>query len=155
MIDIEQFRDLIISPTLASIGLYSKSAERLILATALAESNLTYIKQIGGGPALGLFQMEPATERDIWDHYLNRSDRKELKKRVKALKFDLDGQMIGNLYYATAMCRIHYFRIKEKLPKPDDVSGMARYWKKYYNTPVGAGTEQKFIDRTRVIFQHY
>lgn len=153
MIDIEQFRDLIVSPTLASLDLYSKSAERLVLATALAESNLTYIKQVGGGPALGLFQIEPATEKDIWDNFLEY--RKELSDKVNALRFDLDGEMIGNMYYGCAMCRIHYLRVPEALPKADDHAGMAKYWKKYYNTHLGAGTEKGFMNKTRVVFEHF
>lgn len=153
MLDIEQFRDLVIAPTLASIGLYSKSAERLLLATAVIESNLTYIKQVGGGPALGLFQMEPATERDIWDNYLKY--KKDLAEKVESLRFHIDGELVGNMYYAAAMCRVHYLRVKAPLPQPEDQAGMAKYWKKYYNTHLGAGTEKKFIERTKVIFQHF
>lgn len=31
-------------------------------------------------------------------------------------------------------------------PIPCDVAGQAAYWKRYYNTELGSGTEQKFID---------
>ena len=43
------------------------------------------------------------------------------------------------------MCRVHYYRVSEALPEENDIEGMARYWKKYYNTPLGAGTEEEFI----------
>src|SRR5260221_162978 len=42
----------------------------LLLGTALQESGLTYRVQLGGGPARGLFQMEPNTHDDIWDNFL-------------------------------------------------------------------------------------
>ena len=52
-------------------------------------------------------------------------------------------EMTGNLYYATAMCRVHYRRVKE--PIPNTVIGQAQYWKRYYNTPLGKGTEENYI----------
>lgn len=38
------------------------------------------------------------------------------------------------------MCRLLYRRIKEPLPHERDVLGMARYWKRYYNTSLGKGS---------------
>ena len=43
------------------------------------------------------------------------------------------------------MTRIHYLRVPEKLPEANDVEGLARYWKKYYNTSAGKGTEKDFM----------
>ena len=34
-------------------------------------------------------------------------------------------------------------------PIPYDIPGQAAYWKRYYNTGAGAGTEQKFIDDSK------
>ena len=72
-----EFRESVIKPTLEKMGLWSESAESLILGTAIQESRLKYRKQIGGGPALGLFQMEPFTHDSIRNDYLDY--RKELK----------------------------------------------------------------------------
>jgi len=44
------------------------------------------------------------------------------------------------------MCRVHYLRRAEPLPKADDVHGMAAYWKRYYNTVHGKGTQQEFVE---------
>ena len=70
MLDPNQFTKHIIRPALEAIDLYSKAAEELLLGTAIQESRLVYLKQIGGGPALGLFQMEPATELDLVKNYI-------------------------------------------------------------------------------------
>ena len=70
MLDADQFTRLIIRPALKIIGLDFRAAEELLLGTALQESRLTYLHQLGGGPALGLFQMEPGTHDDIWTNYL-------------------------------------------------------------------------------------
>ena len=40
------------------------------------------------------------------------------------------------------MARLKYWRVSQ--PLPETLDGMARYWKTYYNTPKGAGTEDKF-----------
>jgi hypothetical protein len=70
MIDPRQFRALIVRPALESINLWSQQAEDLVMGTAAQESRLIYLRQLGNGPALGLFQMEPATHNDIWVNFL-------------------------------------------------------------------------------------
>ena len=61
-----------------------------------------------------------------------------------------------DLAYATAMARIHYLRVQEPLPTANDISALAAYYKKYYNTPNGAATEQQFIDNfNRYVLPYY
>lgn len=141
-LDPQQFRLLVIRPVLERLGLHSQAAENLILGTALQESRLKYLKQLGAGPALGLMQMEPATHNDIWDNYLRYQP--ELAGLVK--DFGLLGgralptTMAGNAYYAVAMARVHYRRVAAPIPGALDARALAAYWKQYYNTPGGAGT---------------
>ncbi len=153
MIDKTQLRALV-KQTISFLGLHSQAAEDLIMGTMAQESRLgTYIKQLGKGPALGLVQMEPATHDDIWTNFL------AYKKPLSALMWTLSldngmftsskipdsAQLMGNMYYAIAMCRIHYFRKSDPLPTAGDIAGYAAYWKKHYNTPQGKGTEAEFI----------
>lgn len=154
--DIRNFRDYIVVPALGHINLYSLEAEQLVMATAMAESNLTFIQQIGRGPARSFFQMEPVTHDDIWENYLSRKldlviDLKKLLMR----DMDLHEQLHGNLFYATAMCRIFYLRFKEPLSEAGDWQGMAAYWKKYYNTHLGAGTVDGFLRKARPVMDLY
>lgn len=148
MLDIKQFRELILKPALTVVEGYTPAAEELVLGTAIQESRLQYIKQLGTGPALGVFQMEPATHNDIWTNYM--AYRKELAEQVKSLAAPITAihpsanELIGNLWYAAAMCRVHYRRVPEPLPQAGDVPGMAAYWKEYYNTIEGAGTEEEY-----------
>jgi hypothetical protein len=51
-----------------------------------------------------------------------------------------------NIAFAICMCRVHYRRVPKALPKLFDKPSFASYWKKYYNTKLGAGTIQKFLD---------
>ena len=145
-LDIDHFRKYVIRPTLNHLGLYSENAEELLLATAIQESRLTYLKQLGNGPAVSVFQIEMATHNDIFDNYLVFKEeifRKVIDLRSKVM--DDRDEMMNNLAYATAIARIHYLRVPHPLPNRNDVSAMARYWKQYYNTPKGRGTEKEFI----------
>lgn len=145
-INTKQLIELIIQPTLKELGLYSLSAEMLLAGTCAQESGMgTYIAQ-NGGPALGIYQCEPDSHDDIWLNYLKyhntlQGDILNLTCTGSALKTNL----IFNLKYATAMCRIFYLRVKEPLPPAGDLQKLAAYYKKYYNTPLGAATEQEFI----------
>ena len=79
-----QIRSLVIKPALTKINLWSRSAEELILGTAIVESGLTYLKQHGDGPALGLWQVEPATHEDLYTNFLNY--RPELGSKLMELE---------------------------------------------------------------------
>lgn len=159
-IDLQQLRAYVVVPSLTAIGLYSKAAERLVLATGLVESEYRFIDQIerGGdkqpGPARGLWQMEAATHNDLWKNFLKY--KPELSALIKP--YVLDGlspleQLHGNLYYAAIMCRVFYNRIQTPLPHADNLEGMAAYWKKYYNTPLGAGTIHGFMQKALPVME--
>lgn len=151
-IDAQQFRELIIRPVLYDLSMYSQAAENLLMGTAAQESGMgRYLRQLGSGPALGPFQMEPATHEDIWRNYL--IGNASLGARVRQLagyrwvaREIPAKEMVGNLYYAAAMCRLHYRRRPEPLPDAEDIEGLARYWKRHYNTPAGRGTVAEFMD---------
>ncbi len=143
-----QLREEIIVEALHHIDAISPAAIQLVLNTAKQESHLKYLKQLEDGPAIGLWQMEPATHNDIYEHYLNF--RPELRSRVTSLAIGSrevpdPKQMAGNLYYACAMCRVHYLRVKDPLPAADDLHGQAHYWKTHYNTHLGAGHMSEFL----------
>ncbi|MGI9250700.1 MAG: hypothetical protein ACR2PR_05845, partial [Pseudohongiellaceae bacterium] len=134
----------------------SKPAVDLLLGTAAQESLLgTYVRQVGGGPALGIYQMEPATHDDIWQNFI------EYQPGVQAsLDEALDGAMayrggpsaerlVYDLRYATIMARLHYYRRPE--PLPDDLVGLAQYWKTHYNTELGAGTVSEYVHNARTL----
>ncbi len=142
MVSKTQLRGLIRS-VLKSVDLYSEDAVELLMMTAATESKLgTYIKQVNG-PALGIFQMEPRTEDDLWENYLRYKGGLDVTIDVYATY--LKGELEWNMGYAIVMARIHYLRVKEKLPDSGDKEAMARYYKKYWNTPKGKATVEKAI----------
>jgi len=146
--DFSQFGKLI-ARVIAEQNLYSDTALNLLLGTAAQESHLgTYLRQLGGGPALGVFQMEPSTEADIWNNYLffGRADKRKAIYKISGVRSaNNNGALEWNIAYAICMARLQYRRIKEPFPNSFDIVGMAKYYKSYYNTLLGKGTEQEFI----------
>jgi hypothetical protein len=148
VLDPAQFRAEVVRRALQALDPavpYSLSAENLILGTALQESRLHFLRQLGSGPARGLFQMEPATHDDLrnWVRQAKPAINGRLEMLTSAAPAALE-QLMTNLLYAAAMCRIKYYRSPHSLPAADDIDGLGRFWKSVYNTPLGAGTSEEF-----------
>jgi hypothetical protein len=150
-----ELRDWVINPVTKLIGAYKPSATALLLGTAATETHFgKWLHQGGGGPARGIFQIEtnnPNSGHDLIMKWLDNPKRKHLFDRIWGLRSNYslittDQELTFNLAYQVAIARCLYLSIPRPLPKPHDVKGMAIYWKKYYNSPLGKGTEQQFID---------
>ena len=144
----QQFREQIIAPVLTRAGLWSQSAENLVLGTAAHESgNFRFIRQHPRGPARSFYQIEPATAADICRRFL--ADRPTLATTVakacwphlaqppmfKGLgQVDINRLLIEDWAFATLLCRLKYYMAKPPLPEPDDIPGMASYWGRHYQT---------------------
>ncbi len=148
MLYLPHFRDLVLRPSLKGIDMWTPAAENLLLLTALVESELSYLKQVPQGPALGLFQMERRTFNDVLEYLEKR--RFIADKIVIACNLDslirTDKCFIGNLAYQCMIARVFYWRFEERLPYPDDIEGLANYHKKYYNTKLGKADPKKSIE---------
>ena len=158
MLDVAFFSRLI-RVTLAS-GPYPDldKALSLLLGTCAQESAFTHFRQIGGGPARGLFQCEPATETDIWLNYLAYNP--ELADFF-AVRCGVTGPNTSalehNIIYQIILARTHYLRCDpDPMPEADDIEEGARRWKQYYNTPLGHGTEEQYLDSyARLVTPYY
>jgi len=155
MLNIPHFRKHIVDPTLKKLDMYSPAASNLMIGTALQESLLMFLRQKGGGPGTGLYQMEPRWHREFWERYVwprgRMADLFYPIVRVRDLSPDvmdyLDRKLETDLEYQTAIARMYYWQFPEPLPAADDISGLARYWKQYWNTERGAGRTEQFIHR--------
>ena len=52
---------------------------------------------------------------------------------------------------ATAMARIHYYRVPEKLPPKEDIKAMAVYAKRHYNTELGKATWEDYAEAYKLL----
>lgn len=137
--DKRQFRQFIVRPTLAF--LYPAIpfapggvAEELLMFTWAHESEGgMYLAQVGGGPALGVFGMEPTTHDDLWFNFL--PNRLSLKDKLSEIsRHCTPFELTYNLRYAAAMCRVQYFRATAPLPSSKDAQTLSEYWGAYYQT---------------------
>lgn len=157
-----QLRKLIIQPVLKTVFTYDQKSEDLLVGTVAQESRGgSFLFQQGTNPdlfeslqknilAVGIYQMEPKTHDDLWKNYLN--SHKELSAKIisfcKIPENPTADIMLYNLYYATAMARTHYLRVKD--PIPDTLLLQAQYYKKYYNTSGGSATVTEYINNFNI-----
>lgn len=137
-----QVKKLIIKPVLDAFPARYARPYNLLLGTLLVESGGVYIKQLGGGPALGPFEMELATHNDCYNNFLRYPANAALLAVVKSTLgsgvFSGAAAMEGNFYYAAAMARVKYIRVDAPLPSETDAAALAAYHKDWYNTADGA-----------------
>ena len=148
MIPPAQFLEHVIRPTLDHLAvaeprLGGRAAEQLMLGTAISESNINALVQHGGGPALSMFQIEPATFHDIYDRYVGMRLSAQLCLAINDLRLPAltpREQLPGNPFFACAIARMKYWMAPQPLPDADDIDALGRYWKTHYNTLGGQGT---------------
>ena len=162
MINVAQFRSEIVRPALKAADMWSEAAENLVLGTAVQESLLAWVKQRGSGPALGFYQMEPATAADICHRFLSTraslaaSLAKAAWPHVSSApayshlsKQDIARLLVEDMRFATIMCRLRYWMMPQPLPAATDIDGLSNYWKRWYNTPLGRGRAGEWADKYR------
>ncbi len=146
------FRARIVVPTLQHLGLWSAAAEWLVMATAVTESNLSALVQTIGGPALGVYQIEPDTHDDVLSRVGDRHQELFVKMTHLAATYPSRyDQLVTNLAYATAICRLKYYLDPEPLPAQGDRHALAWYYKRVWNTSAGAASEAQFLLNNRDI----
>lgn len=146
-LDARQLLEWVIRPVLAELppAFATVAAEQLVLGTAAVESKLTWLRQLGNGPARGPWQMEGPTFRDIRDRFIvgRLSLSRPFARFSIASPPEVD-ELCGNLYLGALCCRLKYLMSPRPLPMPSDVHGLAVEWKAIYNTHLGAGKESDF-----------
>lgn len=145
-----QFKALVIRPALAALDLPNPGpAANLLLGTALTESGLEYLHQIGG-PALGVYQIEPATHEDVWANFIWW--RGEIGRRMVALDAPnrpTHERLIFDLRYATAIARLIFYRSPIAMPAGDDAAAFAAFHKAAFNTSLGATDPSASVEHFR------
>ena len=155
-INSKQLRNLIdetlltIAPQLALAAWDSVEVRELLMMTAAQESHCgKYLQQVGCGVALGVFQMEPATYRDLFDNFLiyKRELKECLDENFMVHKDNFKVNLMGNIPYQIVIARLQYYRFSESIPNRthyidihEFILAMARYYKKYWNTAKGKAT---------------
>lgn len=150
-LDVFAFRKDILRPALKSADLWSMGAENLLLGTAIAGSNLDFVKQISGGDKVSFFTISKK-RYEVCQSYLKQYGMSPLKDRILSSCFmDIFPQheaLAWNLRLSCLIARVFYLKIKEPMPADCNVEGMADYWLEYYNEDEKKG-RQHYIDAWR------
>lgn len=133
----EQFRASC-TEWLLDFGMHSDDAvELLAMLCAHESSGGKHRRQIGGGPAIGIFQIEPVTHNSIWDN----SDT--IRSRAKRLGIKEDvSKLEGDDKYSVFVAR-HYLAM-DRNPLPKSYEAMSKYCKSYWNR-TGKATPEKYL----------
>lgn len=163
MLNLLQFRNYILNPTLKAIGKYSPVAEELLIGTGLIESGFRHIKQLGyelkGGN--GIFQVETATGAWICKDYLTHPGRVELARKISKYLWpfaeypiditlldedDVKNLLTSDLRFSVILARLKYYSIPKALPSdPKNIEALAEYWKTYYNASPNGRPAKDFV----------
>lgn len=102
--------ELIIRPTLRSLGISAPAAERLLLGTAAVQSNLGFFLKSHRG--IGVFGIDSQRHHAIWDKYLAFKEDLASEIRGFASQHEFlkapDAELACNLRYATAIAWMIY-----------------------------------------------
>lgn len=129
-------------------------ARNLLLATAIMESDLRARFQDSVGDAIGLFQVEYGTYRDLWRRAI-RYKHPELYKAMRRHFGDAENGEIKfedlqrNDIVGAMFARIKYFESGRKIPPSDDTAAQAKLYKEVYNTSAGRGDVSVFEKKKR------
>ena len=137
----QQHLKRVISSTLRYLSIPKISDwSRLILLTIATESDMgRYLKQIKG-PARGLVQVEPATERTALDWL--KSKQPALYEKIKKLRIPArlsTHEAEYNLSYSVALCYAVY-AMRHVDPTGKTSEQLAKLYKIHYNTVKGKAT---------------
>ena len=126
---------------------FSGAAVRLLAMIAAHESGgFRYVQQMGNGPAKGMLQMEPIGLEEV-QRYMTLRPWK-FREMLDPEMFSLD-DLIFNTDLAIAAGRIFFMAKPEPLPSMDDIEGLAKYAKKYWNTESGKATWEDYANAYR------
>jgi len=142
--DIQQIFDTVeeVCTVLGNGG--NSCANKLILGTIAAETRFgTYKDPTPFKAGSGLCQMDYVGYKEV----INRT--REHNEQLLNENFGIDilkvefNDLEYNPLLSIIFCRLFYKLIPEEIK--DDVSNLAYYWKRYYNTKAGKGTKEHFI----------
>lgn len=120
------------------------NARKLLLETAAAETALGEAVDHSWWTGIGLMQFDKIGFDDV----IQRTSPGVKEKVLACFGIDIDRAEHTDLRWSPLLSLV-FARLKYRLIPdaiPDTVDGRARYWKKWYNSEIGAGTPEHYIN---------
>jgi hypothetical protein len=122
------------------------TAKEMIIETAVVETGLGAIEDKTIGAGMGLTQFDEMPFNDIRDR-----SKKLQSKILKELKIDISlvnwDDLRYNQFLALLFTRLHYWLKGD--PIPETIKERAAYWKLHYNTKLGKGTVEHYLEMNK------
>ncbi len=122
----------------------SRDVEEMIIETAIVETHGGEYKDPTHYAGMGLTKIDQVPFQDIKD----RANESDVNKIFKAFSINIKHvdwvELRHNPFLALLFTRLFYKKIPEKIP--NSIKARAFYWKKYYNSSLGKGTEEHYIN---------
>ena len=160
----------LIKKVLKKFNLYSEDAAELVLMTLIHESmDFKYRRQLKTATKVysdesdfggfGFGQIELNTHSSLYEHQLRYKESRlieiinyfNLSSDKVSIDYIDDKEYLNNKTllqyndeYNILFVRLRYLPFAEKIPS--DLIGKAKYWKKYYNTLLGKGEINDFVN---------
>ena len=138
-----------IRESLAGAGLpcCGAAVELLAMVAAHESGGFRYVGQVGG-PARGLWQMEPVGYAEVLRYVELRPERftGRLRRQVREREH---GWLQLDQVFACRCARVFFMAEPAPLPGSGDVRGLAEYAKVHWNTPSGKATVDDYENAYR------
>ena len=121
-------------------------AHLLLYETAKAETGLGSIEDKTIGAGMGLTQFDELPFKDILKRNMKSRDKilKELGVDIGLIEWN---DLRYNSYLALLFARLFYWLKGDPIPKT--IEERAAYWKLHYNTKLGKGTVEHYLEMNR------
>ncbi|MBQ9536719.1 MAG: hypothetical protein IJU79_02910 [Desulfovibrionaceae bacterium] len=132
----------------AYLELPQENCCNLLLEICAAESDFGYYVRQVRGPAQSVWQIEPATARDL--HTRLPKKNLQLYTKIVALRdplLDEEENVVTNLNYGAALCLGVLYLKGLPFASLNSLEARAQAWKKYYNTYLGKGTLEGYCQK--------
>ena len=120
-----------------------KTAVHMIIETAVAETGLGKIEDKTDAAGMGITQFDKIPFADVRDRCIKLKPQIEKDLGVDITKVNWD-DLRYNIFLSLLFARLLYWLKGEPIPKT--IEERAAYWKLHYNTPLGKGTVEHYLE---------
>lgn len=123
------------------------TAHKLIYETGVVETGFGKIKDTTVGAGMGVTQFDKLPFEDIKRRNMHLKDKilKELNVDISLVEWE---HLRYNPYLSLLFTRLFYRLRPEVIP--ETIEERAKYWKKFYNTELGKGTPEHYLEMNKV-----
>lgn len=143
---------------ISQVAMGNKNVERFLIEIANIESKFGRDKNTFKGASKGIFQIDPIAFEEVQrrlketnekDGGTTRAYNEKLKQDLNLDLSELTYEDLDKPLVGAAFARAYLLGFAEAIP--ETVLGRAKYWKKYYNTDAGKGTDEKYLKENSVL----